>query len=158
MLQLNGDYGSHLDQLQIMIEITAHDWLSDGGHNFDLAILILASVNIFAAVLTVGSIFYNAWSTKEWDFYPKTRFVCSSTLERPISNGQIGVSSVSCPSCIQRIFFPSPFHSPQLFKVLFWWEFQRKSHMKRYLTGAISLPNWCGPVSASLQSQRYENH
>lgn len=76
MLQLNGEYDSHLDPTQItMIEATAYQWLSDGGHNFDLAILILASVNILAAVLTVASIFYNAWSTKEWDFYPKTRYV-----------------------------------------------------------------------------------
>ena len=150
MLQLNGEYGSHLDRPQvIMIEVTANDWLSKGGHKFDLAILILASVNILAAVLNVGSIFYNAWSTKEWDFYPKTRFVCSSALERPISNGRIGVSSVLCLSCIQRIFSPLHFHLPQLFKVLFLWEFQRKNHMKHYRTDAISLPNWCGPVSAS---------
>lgn len=120
MLQLDGDYGSHLHQLQIMmVEVTANDWLSNGGHKFDLAILILASVNILAAILTVGSIFYNAWSIKEWDFYPKTRFVGSLALERPISNEQIGVSSVSYPSCIRRIFFPSHSYLPQLFKVLF---------------------------------------
>lgn len=78
MLQLPGEYDSHRDRTQVtMIEATAQKWLSDGGHNFDLAILILASVNILAAVLTVGSIFYNAWSTKEWDFYPKTRLVLS---------------------------------------------------------------------------------
>lgn len=159
MLQLKGKHDSYLDRFQIMIlELTAHDWLSDGGHSFDVAILILASVNLLAAVLTVGSIFYNAWSTKEWDFYPKTRFVLSWASDRLISNAQIGVSSVSCPSSIQRIFFPSHFHLQQSFKVSFWLEFQRKSHTKFYRTSAISLPNLCGLVSASLQSQRYEHH
>lgn len=48
-------------------------WISEGGHRFGLAILILTSVNVLAAFLTIVSIFYEAWSTKEWDFYPKTR-------------------------------------------------------------------------------------
>lgn len=57
-----------------MIEAVAHQWLSAGGDKFNLAILILVSVNILAAVLTVISIIYDAWSTKEWDFYPQTRY------------------------------------------------------------------------------------
>lgn len=74
MLQQDGEHDSQLDGIQItMIEATANIWLSHGGHDFDLAILILASVNILAAALTIGSIFYNAWSTKEWDFSSKTR-------------------------------------------------------------------------------------
>lgn len=47
-------------------------WIA-GGDQFDLAILILASINVAAAVLMIGSIIYEAWSKKEWDFYPKTR-------------------------------------------------------------------------------------
>lgn len=76
MLQPNEEYDSQLTGMQdTMIEATAHDWLSDGGDNFNLAILVLTSVNVSAAILTVVSIFYDAWSTKEWDFYPKTRYV-----------------------------------------------------------------------------------
>lgn len=48
-------------------------WISDGSHGFGLALLILASLNVLAAFSTIASIFYNAWVTKEWDFYPKTR-------------------------------------------------------------------------------------
>lgn len=49
------------------------DWIAEGGDRFGLAILILASINVAAAVLMIGSIIYEAWSKKEWDFYPKTR-------------------------------------------------------------------------------------
>lgn len=78
MLQPTGEHDSNLIRIQdTMTEAIAHNRLSDGGHSFDLAILILASVNILAAVLTVGSIFYNAWFTREWDFWPKTRYVFS---------------------------------------------------------------------------------
>ena len=48
-------------------------WIAAGGDQFDLAILILASINIAAAILMIGSIIYEAWSKKEWDFYPKAR-------------------------------------------------------------------------------------
>lgn len=48
-------------------------WIAERGDHFDLAILILASINVAAAVLMIGSIIYEAWSQKEWDFYPKTR-------------------------------------------------------------------------------------
>ncbi|MCJ1465056.1 hypothetical protein MMC07_003672 [Pseudocyphellaria aurata] len=49
-----------------------HQWTTEGGERFDLAILILASINVTAAVLMIGNITYEAWSKKEWDFYPKT--------------------------------------------------------------------------------------
>lgn len=52
---------------------TKEDWISEKGHQFSLLILILSSANVIAAILTIASIFYDAWSTKEWDFYPKTR-------------------------------------------------------------------------------------
>ena len=65
-----------------MIEALAHEWISGGGNNFNLAILILASVNLFAAVLTILSIFYNAWTTKESDFHLQTRYVFSLSRER----------------------------------------------------------------------------
>lgn len=55
-----------------MIESTASDWLSEDGEKFNLAILILASVNILAAVVTAFSIINEACSNKEC---PKTRSV-----------------------------------------------------------------------------------
>lgn len=76
MLQQNEESDLQLIWMQnTMIEATANDWLSDGGDNFNLAILVLTSINITAAILTVVSIFYDAWSTKEWDVCPKTRYV-----------------------------------------------------------------------------------
>ena len=63
------------------------DWLAEGGQGFGLPVLILAVVNVFAAVLTIGSICYNAWSRREWDFFrSKTRSDFSSSKDQMTSN------------------------------------------------------------------------
>lgn len=58
---------------EVMMNRFKDDWIAEGGDRFDLAILILASINVAAAVLMIASIIYEAWSKREWDFYPKTR-------------------------------------------------------------------------------------
>lgn len=58
---------------EVMMNRLRGYWIAEGGDRFDLAILILASINVVAAVSMIASIIYEAWSKKEWDFYPKTR-------------------------------------------------------------------------------------
>lgn len=58
---------------EFMMNRLKDEWLAEGGNRFGVTILILASINVAAAVLTIGSMIYQAWSKKEWDFYPKTR-------------------------------------------------------------------------------------
>ncbi len=78
MLQPNEEHVSTLVLMQdTMIEGITRNWFSQGGDKFNLAILILTSVNIFAAVLTVASIFCDAWSTEEGDFDLPTRYLFS---------------------------------------------------------------------------------
>lgn len=74
MLQsADGHLSSSLANDEFMMNRLEENWTTEGGDRFDLAILILASINVAAAVLMTGSIIYEAWSKKEWDFYPKTR-------------------------------------------------------------------------------------
>ncbi len=78
MLQPNEEHDSTLLLMQdTMIEGITRNWFSQGGDKFNLAILILTSVNILAAVLTVASISYDTWSTKEGDFDLPTRYLFS---------------------------------------------------------------------------------
>lgn len=75
MLQHSG--GRHIDVFVIRDEILMdgikQDWLDRGGKRFDLAILIIAALNIAAAVLMVCGIMYDSWLNREWDFFYKTR-------------------------------------------------------------------------------------
>lgn len=74
MLQSAGGHVSaSLTNDELIMNRLKDDWIAEGGDRFGLAILILASINVAAAVLMIGSIIYEAWSKKEWDFYPKTR-------------------------------------------------------------------------------------
>ena len=68
--------GGHINAFVIRDEIMdaiKQDWLDRGGQRFDLAILIIAALNIFAAVLMVCGIMYDSWLNREWDFFFKTR-------------------------------------------------------------------------------------
>lgn len=69
--------GGHINAFVIRDEIRMdaikQDWLDRGGQRFDLAILIIAAFNIFAAVLMVCGIMYDSWLNREWDFFFKTR-------------------------------------------------------------------------------------
>lgn len=58
---------------EILMDAIKKDWLDRGGQRFDLAILIIAALNISAAVLMVGGIMYDSWLNREWDFFFKTR-------------------------------------------------------------------------------------
>ena len=49
------------------------EWVEEGGSQFSSGILVLASLNVLAAALTIGSILWEAHSKGEWDFYPQTR-------------------------------------------------------------------------------------
>lgn len=74
MLQpADGHVSASLTNDELIMNRLRDDWIAEGGDRFGLAILILASINVAAAVLMIGSIIYEAWSKKEWDFYPKTR-------------------------------------------------------------------------------------
>lgn len=66
-----GHVSASLTNNESILSLLEGDWIAEGDR-FNLAILILASINVTAAVLTIGSILYDAWSKKEWDFYPKT--------------------------------------------------------------------------------------
>lgn len=48
-------------------------WLDQGGQAFNQAILIIASLNLAAAAMTIGFIMYGAWLNREWDFFFKKR-------------------------------------------------------------------------------------
>lgn len=69
--------GGHIDAFVIRDEVLMdgikRDWLDHGGQRFDLAILVIAALNIAAAVLMVGGIMYDSWLNREWDFFFKTR-------------------------------------------------------------------------------------
>lgn len=67
-----GHVSASLLKHEIMMGQLERDWTAEGGDQFDMAILILASINVTAAVLMIGSITYEAWSKKEWAFYPKS--------------------------------------------------------------------------------------
>lgn len=67
----------HMDAFVIRNEVLMNgikqDWFDHGGQRFDLTILIIATLNIAAAVLMVCGIMYNSWLNREWDFFFKTR-------------------------------------------------------------------------------------
>jgi hypothetical protein len=74
MLQTNGEYDWRLILMRdTMIEPNKRDWLSEGGDKFNSAILILALVNILAALGTAVSIIYEACCNTRRDFCPKIR-------------------------------------------------------------------------------------
>lgn len=58
---------------EILMDAIKKDWLDPEGQRFDLAILIIAALNISAAVLMVCGIMYDSWLNREWDFFFKTR-------------------------------------------------------------------------------------
>ena len=43
-------------------------WVLQGGKEFKTAILVLAAINLVAAVLMIGNILYDAWAIRRWDF------------------------------------------------------------------------------------------
>lgn len=69
--------GGHIDAFvvrdEVLMDIIKQDWLERGGQRFDLAILIIAALNIAAAILMVCGIMYYSWLNREWDFFFKTR-------------------------------------------------------------------------------------
>lgn len=69
--------GGHIDAFvirdEVLMDAIKQDWLDGGGQRFDLAILIIAVLNIAAAVLMVCGIMYDSWLNREWDFFYKTR-------------------------------------------------------------------------------------
>lgn len=69
--------GGHIDAFvirdEVLMDRIKQDWLDGGGQRFDLAILIIAVLNIAAAVLMVCGIMYDSWLNREWDFFYKTR-------------------------------------------------------------------------------------
>lgn len=69
--------GGHINAFvirdEILMDAIKKDWLDRGGQRFDLAILIIAALNISAAVLMVCGIMYDSWLNREWDFFFKTR-------------------------------------------------------------------------------------
>lgn len=58
---------------EVMMDGIEQDWLDRGGQRFDLVILIVAALNISAAVWMVCGIMYDSWLNREWDFFFKTR-------------------------------------------------------------------------------------
>lgn len=74
MLQSNPGYAStRIANDDAVMDRIMDSWVAKGGHQFDLAILILASLNAVAAGLMIGSILYDARSNREWDFFLKAR-------------------------------------------------------------------------------------
>lgn len=69
--------GGHIDAFvirdEVLMDDIKRDWLDHGGQRFNLAILVIAALNIAAAVLMVGGIMYDSWLNREWDFFFKTR-------------------------------------------------------------------------------------
>ena len=56
-----------------VMERIKDNWVANKGHQFDLAILILASLNVVAAGLMISTMIHEARSKREWDFFLKTR-------------------------------------------------------------------------------------
>lgn len=74
MLQhAGGHINAFLIRDEVLMDAIKQDWLDRGGQRFDLAILILAALNISAAALMVCGIMYDSWLNREWDFFFKTR-------------------------------------------------------------------------------------
>lgn len=74
MLQHTGGHrNAFLIRDEVPMDAINQEWLDRGGQRFDLAILIIAALNISAAALMVCGIMYDSWLNREWDFFFKTR-------------------------------------------------------------------------------------
>lgn len=50
-------------------------WILLGGKSFKIAILVLAAVNLAAAVIMMANILYDAWTVRNWDFETRKQWV-----------------------------------------------------------------------------------
>ena len=46
-------------------------WILQGGKPFRTALLVLAVLNMVAALVMIGNILYDAWAVRKWDFESK---------------------------------------------------------------------------------------
>ena len=46
-------------------------WILQGGKGFKTAVIILAAINMAAAIAMIGNILYDAWTMRKWDFETK---------------------------------------------------------------------------------------
>ena len=48
-------------------------WILQGGEQFKTAVIILAAINMAAAIAMIGNILFDAWTVRKWDFETKTQ-------------------------------------------------------------------------------------
>ncbi|KAL8789546.1 MAG: hypothetical protein Q9195_006773 [Heterodermia aff. obscurata] len=46
-------------------------WILQGGKDFRMALIILAAINMAAAIVMIGNILFDAWTVRKWDFETK---------------------------------------------------------------------------------------
>lgn len=50
-------------------------WILQGGKEFRMAVIVLAAVNLAAAIAMIGNILFDAWTARKWDFETKMQYV-----------------------------------------------------------------------------------
>ena len=64
--------GRFLDQENFNAANTINGaWILQGGRQFRTAIIIIAAINLAAAIIMIGNILFDAWTVRKWDFETK---------------------------------------------------------------------------------------
>ena len=64
--------GRFLDQENFNAANTINGaWILQGGRQFRTAIIVIAAINLAAAILMIGNILFDAWTMRKWDFETK---------------------------------------------------------------------------------------
>ena len=74
--RFNGNGTGHGSHFRVQENFNTADtingaWLLQGGKQFKTAIIVLAAVNMAAAIAMIGNILFDAWTVRKWDFETK---------------------------------------------------------------------------------------
>lgn len=72
----NGNSTGHRGQFRGRKNLNSADtingaWVLQGGRTFRTAIVVLAIINLAAAIAMIANILYDAWTIRRWDFETK---------------------------------------------------------------------------------------